>query len=558
MGDTAFDALCRQLSGMAAAAEATRQNVDRLAGLVHGMAQARAANVPVGGEGRRGGRTIVLGDFKRLTKFAKGEDAWAEFRYDFLVILGAADNELVGTIRTLELEPGELDVTQVWDLVLRQRPDCPLDFNRASRELFEALVYCTEGEAKTMIRNIDLMDGFQAWHRLHRYYNRRTFARSIRTHLAALQPRPAANVHEVIPRIVEWEHKWDCMTREHAGQQLPPQIRMGVLATMCPPEFQDMILQHADETDQDYERMKQRIVAWASNKAASVQSGPVPMDVGRVTRRDEDEGGGADVDAVGWNTQCFNCQGWGHRASECPSEKRPREPKGGGKGGAGQAGSRGAGPDAGKKGTGKGFQGACFQCGKTGHRAAECRGGRRVGAVDGEENQDNDRDTQANAVEEVGTVWTVGAVDVNRVETAGAGEDAKKKTVEITIDSGAGASCWPASLLPEVPMQAKDKGVRFRAANGTELKYYGTKSINFRTDGGGACGMKFHVTDATKPLASAAAIARMGNRVVIQSGPGKSYVENVATGRRIALRETGGTFVFDAECLAGPGFGRRG
>ena len=52
--------------------------------------------------------------------------------------------------------------------------------------------------------------------------------------------------------------------------------------------------------------------------------------------------------------------------------------------------------------------------------------------------------------------------------------------------------------------------------------------------------MKFHVTDTTKPLASAAAVAKMGNRVVLEDGPGKSYIENVATGKKIHFRESGG------------------
>ena len=61
--------------------------------------------------------------------------------------------------------------------------------------------------------------------------------------------------------------------------------------------------------------------------------------------------------------------------------------------------------------------------------------------------------------------------------------------------------------------------------------------------------MKFHVTDTTKPFASAAAIAKMGNRVALDDGPGKSYIENVATGKKIHLRESGGTYVLDADCL---------
>ena len=60
--------------------------------------------------------------------------------------------------------------------------------------------------------------------------------------------------------------------------------------------------------------------------------------------------------------------------------------------------------------------------------------------------------------------------------------DSKTKAIEITVDSGAGASCWPAKLLKNIPMKEKDKGVRFKAANGTELKYYGTKNIKFQSE----------------------------------------------------------------------------
>ena len=65
------------------------------------------------------------------------------------------------------------------------------------------------------------------------------------------------------------------------------------------------------------------------------------------------------------------------------------------------------------------------------------------------------------------------------------------------------------------------------------------------------------MTDTTKPLASASAIAMMGNRVVMEGGMGKSYIENIETGRKIMLKESGGTFVFDAECFVGPVFSGR-
>ena len=70
--------------------------------------------------------------------------------------------------------------------------------------------------------------------------------------------------------------------------------------------------------------------------------------------------------------------------------------------------------------------------------------------------------------------------------------------------------------------------------------------------------MRFHVTDTTKLLASATAIAKMGNRVVLEDGPGKAYIENLATGKKIYLRENGGTYVLDAECFTESVFSGRG
>ena len=62
------------------------------------------------------------------------------------------------------------------------------------------------------------------------------------------------------------------------------------------------------------------------------------------------------------------------------------------------------------------------------------------------------------------------------------------------------------------------------------------------------CEMKFHVTDTTKPLAAAMAIVKLGNRVVLEQGDGRSYIENLETGDRVMLKESCGTFVFDIDC----------
>jgi hypothetical protein len=97
-------------------------------------------------------------------------------------------------------------------------------------------------------------------------------------------------------------------------------------------------------------------------------------------------------------------------------------------------------------------------------------------------------------------------------------EREKREVVEATLDSGAGANCWPEGMLPEVPIKPRALGVRFVAANGQDLAYHGRKEIRFRSaESGGkgtVCQMQFHVTNSTKPLASAAAVVKAGNRIV--------------------------------------------
>ena len=55
-----------------------------------------------------------------------------------------------------------------------------------------------------------------------------------------------------------------------------------------------------------------------------------------------------------------------------------------------------------------------------------------------------------------------------------------ESTGTITLDSGAGVSVWPAGQLKNVPMQPKKAGLRMVAANGTEIKNLGQKTIRFR------------------------------------------------------------------------------
>ena len=116
-------------------------------------------------------------------------------------------------------------------------------------------------------------------------------------------------------------------------------------------------------------------------------------------------------------------------------------------------------------------------------------------------------------------------------------------TVEVTVDSGASKSVWPASK-GGVKRSKLKKPVKLAAANGTEIAVLGEAELEFRRSGR-ACSMKILDANVKRPLASVSAIVDQGNRVVFD--PHMSYVENVATGQRLPMVRRRGVFVMELE-----------
>ena len=87
------------------------------------------------------------------------------------------------------------------------------------------------------------------------------------------------------------------------------------------------------------------------------------------------------------------------------------------------------------------------------------------------------------------TVWRINNVETNNMWGALKEEDevvaineveVKKKRCTVTMDSGAGASCLPKDWMPGVPLKPRKKGVKFVAAEGSDMGYYGRKDVRFR------------------------------------------------------------------------------
>ena len=150
----------------------------------------------------------------------------------------------------------------------------------------------------------------------------------------------SVNTTELVGAVLAWEDKWKKMLRDQPDAKIPDMWKMSAMLKLCPKEIQDMVELRWDEISK-FEVLKERVIGWANTKAE--RGGPVPMEVGWL----EEEGGGdeeadwrgcevcydgGEIGAVYPTTKCYNCQGYGHMAKECPQKGKGKgDMMGGGK-----------------------------------------------------------------------------------------------------------------------------------------------------------------------------------------------------------------------------------
>ena len=492
--------------------------------------------------------------FRRMTLF-KG-DGWREWAFHLRTQLGAVSKSTQVLLDAIQAAGRNPD----WDQLFLEYVDGEVD--RMGAELYNLLVSLTSGEALLIVRGVGGNNGWEAWSKLAARYDPRTPALALRAMMACMKPRRVKDVREIQGAIEEWEGAVRRLNAEHRIP-LDDSMRVALLTSMLPPDFQDCVFQWTDQ-DQGYETLKDNIVALAMNRTSLTRVRPMEVDriaaateggSSAVDESEEDEGELC-VDYVG--EACHRCGGWGHYARECATQAGKGKGKQGGKHGKGKDGKpshSGKGPGTkgnffSNVGTGStlssvgpsasrvqaAFMGVCWTCGRKGHRSSDCTSG--SAAI---------RAVEEGEVEEqtIGGVWTISQVN--------AGAKKVQLEGEVTIDSAAEESVCPKDWAQMFPTQTPRSWLKFANASGGRMAHYGTKRV-LLDNGGEVLAMTFEASDVRKPLAAVWRIAEKGNRVQFGPSEGDNFIENVSTGKRIAMVRKGGSYVVPASFVADSSF----
>ena len=121
---------------------------------------------------------------------------------------------------------------------------------------------------------------------------------------------------------------------------------------------------------------------------------------------------------------------------------------------------------------------------------------------------------------------------------------------EVTVDSAADESCWPAEEGGAFKVRAFKRNIVVKTANGQSMKHFDEKDVTFMDQSSGEMlGMTFQVTEVRKPLAAVWRPAEKGNLVQFGQREDQCFVHNLATGKKIQLHKRGGSYVLKVEYM---------
>eukprot|EP00971_Amphidinium_carterae_P343376 6483103-Amphidinium_carterae.1 len=370
-------------------------------------------------------------------------------------------------------------------------------------QLYAVLVQVTESEANDIVCNSD-GHGLEAWRKLSRRWNPLTGGR-IRNMLRAVISPGKASWSE----LERWENECskygNSKDSKGIARTIPEEIKMAALESLVPAELETHLRLNASKFT-DYISMRAEVVSYIESRTGSRMKVPDFQSSSKSDPMDVDslakEGKG------GFSGACFSCGQTGHRAAECPQRGKGGKDKGKGKSWKGGK----------SDGKGKGF-------GKKGTKGKEAKGdGKGKDKNKGKGKTSWNEGWHTYSLEDSAWMsdwwspeewWGQGEAE----EWWGQGKGGAEKEQEAVAWGSAEPSASPP--VSGLELCAIEDISSFRTASGEIIEDGGAIMIKGFLESGAPCVMHARKADVHKPLVSASKMLRKGMMVILNEHGGE-------------------------------------
>ncbi|CAE8640336.1 unnamed protein product [Polarella glacialis] len=510
------------------------------------------------GEGKRAtsfqDAAIRVCDFKGLARpptFSGRDQDWPEFRYRFeslATLLGF--DQLLDQASKVGFDGLDVDLFTEEDYA-------------KSRFVHAILVQLCSGKALSLVKLTPKTNGFDAWSALVHEYEPELVSRYCALLAAILTPEWVPTT-SFIEQLIEWER---LVSRYElsSGQRLSESVKCAVILRWAPDTVKEVLKTLPADVVESYPRLRNalqqarvRALTYDSQGRAQVpehRTTAVPMEVdalhkgkGKGKGKTQQPASQAGKDRI----QCQWCGKMGHVLKDCykfleqggfdarrPVQKDQPFSKGQGKG---STNKQRQGQGQPQQPPEEPFTGACFTCGKRGHRAAACRQGvHALGDVPWNETLSGVW-RMPEAAMETQPEWCMQLADVQP----------KASQDRLMVDSGAFDHVCPVTFMPDVPIQPMDGDTSPAiTADGTPLVAIGHKVVRCVLQTGRRLRIRFKVMPIKRPLLSVGRLRRQGFGSYFPPEPsyqggGEAFLTH--RGEKVPLQEHRGLF-FLAVCF---------
>ena len=225
-------------------------------------------------------------------------------------------------------------------------------------QVYSALLHLTEGDANDLVCNSDTC-GAEAWRKLHRRFDPLTGGRIRNLLRSLISPQRCTKAEDLPATLERWEEQCGRYSRTKGpdGQRrtLAEDVKMAALESIVPVELEQHLQFNASKFD-SYDAMRQEATRYVETQIGMKMSEP------RIDRHDKRRDDPMDTSSLlpgagaggaqRFAGRCFNCDKTGHRAADCRAKgggKSKGKDKGSSSGGGGFYGFKGK-----DKGKGKG------------------------------------------------------------------------------------------------------------------------------------------------------------------------------------------------------------
>ena len=198
--------------------------------------------------------------------------------------------------------------------------------NEMDQELQHFLISRREGEALEIVRGAERKPSLEQWRRLAAQYDPSAAGRSLDDSRQILSPPKTAKIDEPSHTIQAWEN-FEQRHRERTGDQLPNDMRLAILLSMCPADFEKELTaqQHLFP---DYAQMKAHIVTVVNSRTR----GLAPMMTGNLSDESSSHSTSGDESVESEDGELYRLEIRNAKKVFTKSRHEPSKGKGGGKG----------------------------------------------------------------------------------------------------------------------------------------------------------------------------------------------------------------------------------